>query len=71
LLQECGIEELSLKQSVVRMLDKWEKMSSDAMKHALSELVLSETVVDKLFVGMNCRQLDEVLLSFPALANSV
>jgi len=36
LAQECGLFDMGIKQSVVRLLDKWEKLSSDAMRQTLS-----------------------------------
>ncbi len=72
-LELSGANELSSKAkiSVVRTLDKWEKLKGDDIKERLLEAGLKEEAVNILEKFMTSLSLEELVKELPALKNNV
>jgi histidyl-tRNA synthetase len=54
-------------QGLVRLLDKWNKLSAEDMKQALLDLGIDEQGTEAIFGFMNAQSVEEVAKLFPTL----
>lgn len=67
---ECAIEE-SQRKEVVRLMDKFSKMSVEEFASALSELGVSAKNIDSLVSFLQSKNVEDLLQKFPAVTNNL